>query len=210
MRVGSKERGPKNKKHQPKVKGFSEFNYHPNVVIVIYTSLPPAPPLIQSKASLTTLLIIAPPIRHTDNLATSKEQENQQQVKVIPSIKRRTHEIIIPRPQIIPIPESPKHYHKATDKRTGISSTDVSVKVGHTREEDGRVPEPKLQWRFREEFVQCEHEDWGEGADDEAVGEGFETALLEHFGRADEDVFDGGGEGGGEMLGCPLVCGILL
>jgi hypothetical protein len=127
---------------------FVNPNSHPQLRVNV--------PSIQSKAPFTALLIIAPPIRHTNDLATAKEQKHQKQVKVISSVKRRSHKVVIPRPQLASIPECPIHDNEATNKGRGIASTDVPVEVRDTTEEDSSVPKAEFQLAVREFLVQGE------------------------------------------------------
>lgn len=68
--------------------------------------------LLKSKTSLRACSIIPPPIRHRRDLTTPKEQKDQQHVQIKPGIKRCRQDIIIPRPQLIPVPKRPIHDHK--------------------------------------------------------------------------------------------------
>jgi hypothetical protein len=120
------------------------------------SELPLNLPLIQSKTPFTALLVIAPPIRHTDNLATAKEQKHQEQVEVISRIKRRTHKVVIPRPQLTSIPECPIHHNEAANKGRGVTGTDIPVEVRDTTKEDSSVPEAEFELAIRELLVEGE------------------------------------------------------
>lgn len=148
-------------------------------------------PSVQSEAPFTTLLVIAPPIGHTDDLATTEEQEHQEQVKVIARIEGRSHEIVVSRPQLASIPERPIHNHKATNKGRGIASTDITIEIRHTTEENGSVPKTELQLAVRELLVESKQQDRYQSTDEESIRQRLEGGLLEHLCGADDNVFDG-------------------
>lgn len=118
--------------------------------------------IIQCETPFTTRLLISPPIRHGQNLPSTKEQENKQHAEVESRIESRGQDVVPPRPERVPVAISPEHHHEATDQAAEVACADVSVEVRHGAEEDGRVPEVELG--SREEAVQDIDEDWGDCA----------------------------------------------
>ena len=55
-------------------------------------------PLLQGKAPLHTDLIIAPPLRHLDDLTTAEDDENKEHRNVEARIKRRGDEVVVSLP----------------------------------------------------------------------------------------------------------------
>lgn len=74
------------------------------------------PVSLQRKTPLRTIRIIPPPVRHRNNLACPKEQENQQHIEIKPSITRRSQDEVIPSPKTISISEGPVHDNKAANE----------------------------------------------------------------------------------------------
>jgi len=75
-----------------------------------------SPISLQRKTPLRTIRIIPPPVRHRNNLACPKEQENQQHIEIKPSITRRSQDEVIPSPKTISISEGPVHDNKAANE----------------------------------------------------------------------------------------------
>lgn len=84
---------------------------------------------IQREAPLTTLLPIAPPIRHRRNLPTPKTQKNQQHIQIETSIKRRRQYIVILGPELITISECPVHDDETANELRRVACADISVEV---------------------------------------------------------------------------------
>lgn len=53
------------------------------------TTQPPHSITAQSKAPLTTILVVAPPMRHEYNLASSEEQEDEQHAEIEAGVESR-------------------------------------------------------------------------------------------------------------------------
>lgn len=68
-------------------------------------------------------------MRHCRYLPTPKTQKDQQHIQIESSIKRRGQNIIVLRPQPIPVPERPVHDDETADKLRRIACADVSVEV---------------------------------------------------------------------------------
>jgi hypothetical protein len=88
-------------------------------------------------------------VRHRKNFPRPEEQEDQQHVQVKPSIESGTEDVIIPRPQLVPIPVSPVHDNETSDDTGRIACADIAVEVRQTTEEDSRVEEVEF-WAWEE------------------------------------------------------------
>jgi hypothetical protein len=118
--------------------------------------------IVQRKAPLTAIRIIAPPMRHKHNLTSSEEQENKQHAEVEAGVESRSQDVIPSRPQRVAVAVHPEHDHEAADETAQFAGADVSVKVRHRAEEDGRVEE--VEFGAREEAVKGVDQDRGDGA----------------------------------------------
>ena len=100
--------------------------------------------LTQRKAPLATIRIIPPPIRHGGNLPAPEKQKYKQHIKIKTSIKRRRQNIIIPRPELIPVSICPIHYDEWAEELGEVAGGNIAVEVREAGEEDGGVPEVEL------------------------------------------------------------------
>jgi hypothetical protein len=118
--------------------------------------------VVQSKAPLTAIRVVAPPMRHGHDFASSEEQENEQHAEVEAGVESRSQDVVPSRPQRVAVAINPEHDHEAADETAQFSGADVSVKVRHRTEEDGRVEE--MKFGAREEAVEGVDQDRGDGA----------------------------------------------
>lgn len=65
-----------------------------------------------------------------------------------------------------------------------------------------------MEFGFGEAAMEKEDDGWKDGAHEESVGQRPEDGQLEKSTRPDENVLRAGGQGGGETLSRPLVCGV--
>lgn len=106
---------------------------HPNIIH-----------LLKCKAPINAIRIIAPPVRHRDDLPSPKEQEDEQHVEIEPCIERRSQEVVVPSPHLVSVPVCPESDDKPSDDAGGVAGADVAVEGGQAGEEDRRVEEMEL------------------------------------------------------------------
>lgn len=94
----------------------------------------------QREASLTRNLIVPEPVRHENDLTSSKEQEDQQHAEVEARVERRSQDVVPPRPKRVPVAVRPKHYHEPSNQTAGHSCADITPEMRHCAEEDRCVP----------------------------------------------------------------------
>jgi hypothetical protein len=66
---------------------------------------------------------------HCNYFASTKEEKGQQHVKIKPSVKGGSKNIVIPHPQLVFISVSPEHNNKPTNNARRIAGADVAVEV---------------------------------------------------------------------------------
>jgi hypothetical protein len=118
--------------------------------------------VVQRKAPLAAIRVVAPPMRHKHDFASSEEQENEQHAEVEAGVESCSQDIVPSRPKGVAVAVHPEHDHEAADETAQLAGAYVSVEVRHRAEKDGRVE--KMELGAREEAVEGVNQDWGDGA----------------------------------------------
>ena len=66
-------------------------------------------------------------MRHKDDLARSKEQEDKQHAEVEAGVESRRQDIIPTSPESVSVAISPEHDHEPADETAQVAGADVSV-----------------------------------------------------------------------------------
>lgn len=114
----------------------------------------------QRKAPFTAVGIVAEPVGHQNDLASSEEQEDEQHAEVKASVERRRQNVVPPSPKRVPVAVRPEHYHKSSNQTTSHSCADVTPEVRHCAEEDRCVPE--LEFGAREQAMESVDYEWSD------------------------------------------------
>lgn len=96
--------------------------------------------LLQCKASLHTLCVVAPPIWHRDDLSRTEDDEDEQHSNVEAGIECSSHEIVVTFPSLKAAPIKPEHADVADDETGYVPGGEISVKLGNTSTKYSYIP----------------------------------------------------------------------
>lgn len=119
----------------------------------------------QREASFARHLVVTEPVRHQNDLPSSKEQEDKQHAEVEASVERRSQNVIPSGPKRVPVTVRPEHHHEPSNKTASHSCADVAPEMRHCAEKDRCVPE--LEFGAREQAVESVDCEWSHCPQDE-------------------------------------------
>ena len=137
---------------------------------------------VERIALLDALRVVAPPVRHADNLGGPEDQEDEQHVEVEARVEGRGEHEVVLGPHLVAVAVCPVHHHEPADEPREVPRRDVAVENGHPAKEDGRVPQPELG-PSREHAVQSVDQRRHRCPHQECVRDHPPLFLLEELGR---------------------------
>jgi len=96
--------------------------------------------LLQRKAPFDTLLIVTPPVRHSNNLTAGEDDEHEQHSDVETGIERSSNEIVVAPPSLEAVAEVIAHANVSDNEARDVASGQVTIEVRHTGPKDGDIP----------------------------------------------------------------------
>lgn len=96
--------------------------------------------LLQGEAPLYTLFIVAPPIRHRDDLARTEDDEDEQHRNVETCVKSGSDKVVVALPGLKSTSVEPEHADVADNEARDISGREVAVELGNASTKDGDIP----------------------------------------------------------------------